>query len=190
MRLFFAIELPLPPLEHLAAMRDRMRHSLDNDFHIAWTPTEKLHITLKFLGEVADEPATRLMTRLSNAALGTTMCLHAAGVECFPARGKVRVLTASIAANSALFQVHQHLDSLCANQGFSAENRPFRPHVTLGRCHRPCGASLRGRVAEMAKDLLPGPDFVVTSIALMQSKLTHGGSQYVPLARFNLKPAD
>ena len=58
-RLFVAVELSTEMREVVLTTCDRLRHGLDRHVKARWTPAENLHVTVRFIGHVADADATR-----------------------------------------------------------------------------------------------------------------------------------
>ncbi|HTP14255.1 MAG TPA: RNA 2',3'-cyclic phosphodiesterase [Streptosporangiaceae bacterium] len=145
MRLFVAIAPPPPPLAELAAVVAPLRPLWPS---LRWTGTEAWHVTLAFLGEVADSVVPELGTRLERAAgRHPALALSIGGAGAFPTAGRARVLWAGIAAGTASEQAA--LAALAASVAAGArragapaanEGRRYRPHLTLARCREPIDA--------------------------------------------------
>ena len=112
-------------------MRDRVaRHANDWQWPLAArrTPAERLHITLHFLGNVAEEHVPALKLGLSFDWPGCTLELDRA--EVWP--GGIAVLEAS-RVPPELDRLHARLGAALAELGVPVESRRYRPHATLGR---------------------------------------------------------
>ncbi len=132
-RSFVAIELEEPARAAIIAYLAALRGSVDG---VAWTPPENLHLTLKFLGSVAPEGLRALTAPL--AALATVRPVFAmtfAGVGAFPSAARPRVLWVGAHAPE-LVPLAKAVDVESAVAGVAAEDRPYHPHVTLGRVRR------------------------------------------------------
>jgi 2'-5' RNA ligase len=71
--------------------------------------------------------------------------------------------------------------------GFPPEERPFSPHLTLGRARDPRGApGLAAALAQAADG--PGAPWRASELVLFQSHLSPSGPRYEPLARAALGP--
>jgi 2'-5' RNA ligase len=181
MRLFLAIELPDDVREHLLNVRQRLEAWLPK---IAYTRAENLHLTLKFLGEVEPKRVDAITESLSK--IGTQRIeLQADGIECFPARGPVRIVAASLTGSTgALRALVDAIEQRCKHLGFEREQRAYTPHVTLARARPVLSAKFRAIATEVTEDLWPGPTFAPGEFVLMDSQLTPEGSKYTPVARF------
>ena len=189
-RLFCAVELPEAARAAAFAHLARLRATLSAPARVSWEREEKLHLTLKFFGEVEGGKAAALAAALSLAARGAPpldMRLQVAGV--FPSPGKPNVLWLGVAdERGGLARLHARIEDECAAAGFGRERRAFHPHVTLARV-RQANRETR-RLAHRHVEMGFGPlGFEVKEIVLMQSVLGPGGSVYTPLSRHGLDAA-
>jgi RNA 2',3'-cyclic 3'-phosphodiesterase len=96
-------------------------------------PAAKIHLTLSFLGEVAEERRDALRAA-ARAVRGTPLELV------LDRLGSFRKARAAWAAASevpaALTQLQSALEARLRERGFALEERPYRPHVTLARSIR------------------------------------------------------
>src|SRR5262249_17380422 len=142
MRCFVAVALPAPVRERLGAARDELRCRAP-DADVRWVSTEGLHITLKFLGEVAEDrlraggraPSGGGPRPPAPAPPGghRALTLGARGLGAFPAARIARVIWAGVVDGASLAALASDVEAALSTLGFSPEARAFRPHVTLGR---------------------------------------------------------
>ena len=131
MRLFVALPIPDPASQEIAALLARLRAS---DWPVRWVGDEKLHVTLKFYGEVAPERLEVIEESVRLAARGAgPMPLRLDALGAFPSVQHARVLWLGLEAPPALELLQDRLERAGEAIGFPPEGRPFRPHVTLGR---------------------------------------------------------
>lgn len=147
-------------------------------------PPENMHVTLAFLGTVAEPDLEEL-----DAALGQ---LHAAPltltVEGLGVFGgdKPRNVHARLAPAPALDHLQARIAQAVRRAGIALEGRRFVPHVTLGRF-----APGQVSAAELAKAMgeigaVTSPPFTVGAFALYRSLLREGGPVYDVLAEYPL----
>ncbi len=176
MRLFVAINLPADVRravwEAAAPLRAR-------GFPIRWVPPESLHLTLKFLGEVAEARAPEIAQGITRAVGDARrFTLPIAGFGAFPTVTRPRVVWVGCDAVPPLELLQHRLEQEMAAVGFAVEGRLFRPHLTLGRAQRD---ARRGALAAFAAALDPlefAGEALVESVDLMQSQLSRAGAQY------------
>jgi 2'-5' RNA ligase len=185
LRLFFAVELPAEIRaragEHIADLRAQLP-----DVRAGWERMEKLHLTLKFLGEIEESRVVALRGAAARAAQSvSTFVMRLEGAGAFPPRGLPRVLWISVAdASGGLAHLQHRLEEECERAGFPREARPFHPHITLARLRRPEGAR---RLAALHQDKGFAPAEVsVNDLLLIRSEPGPGGSRYTELSRHPL----
>lgn len=186
LRVFCAIELPAEvrarAADHIAHLREAVP-----EVRASWERTEKLHITLKFLGEIAADGVEVLSSAVSRAAQTTrpfTLSLEGAGA--FPPHGSPRILWLGINDSSGTLAVlHSRLEEECATAGFVREERAFHPHLTLARIRAPQGARKLASVHRAAG--FAAIEFAVADLVIMRSELGAGGSRYTEISRHRFK---
>ncbi len=176
-------------LDLAPAVRDRIRE-LTGDLRrsapeVRWSSAEKLHVTLKFLGET---PAERIeVVRGALAAVAATtapFAITASGLGVFPDPRRARVVWIGLLA-AEVEPLARAIDTVLAGVGFPPEARPFAAHVTIGRVRRPGGWPGAARVLEAHG----GTRFGVTraeEIVLYRSDFDPAGARYAALDRIPL----
>jgi RNA 2',3'-cyclic 3'-phosphodiesterase len=183
MRLFIALELPQEIKAELAALQQALRQARAE---VAWTKAENLHLTLKFLGEVPAERVEQIAQACRAAAQTCApLLLTTQGTGFFPDARRPRVVWAGLSgAVPDLLALQRQLAERLVPLGFPREDKPFRPHLTLGRCKSP--KNLAQLVARAEAYALPARSFTASELVLMQSQLHPTGSIYTPLQRAGL----
>lgn len=179
MRAFVALELPDPVRRAAAALGERMLPLGD----VRPVPEHQLHLTLKFLGDLGERTVEDL-GRAVAAEPWPTPSLRLAGLGRFPAGGAPRVLWAGVDGDlAALAAMAARAEALASAVGVPAETRPFRAHVTLGRCRSPRGAAaLRAFVRAHATVEVAGP-FAPPAVTLFRSDVGRDGAVHHALVR-------
>ena len=176
MRLFVALNLPAPVREALWAATARAR---DLGLPVKWVRGEGLHLTLKFLGDVADEREPELAAALTRAAAGARgLALALGGFGMFPDFRRPRVVWVGIAPEPGLEILQHRVEQEFAPLGFPTEARAFRPHVTLGRAARDARPAALTGLEEVLGRLEFAETALVSALDLMQSTLQSGGPVY------------
>jgi 2'-5' RNA ligase len=143
---------------------------------------EKLHLTLKFLGNVAEEDLSRVKQALEQLrGRHEPFEVETSGFGAFPSERKARILWAGVGEGSGpLRAVAQSVDDLLAPAGFGRERRPYVPHLTLGRA--------RGRQAKLDGTSVSPPAlrFTVSGVDLVESVPAEGGVTYSVLKTYSL----
>jgi 2'-5' RNA ligase len=181
MRLFVAVHLPEDMRQRLAATQERLR-AVRAD--VSWVRPGNIHLTLKFLGEVAPERLAEIQAAL-RAPAGASAPLDAAvaGVGTFGGRVP-RVIWAGVTAGAeALATLAGRVDAAMADVGFAREARPFAPHLTLGRVRSPKNAADLA-AAVRAESRAAFGTLRVSAFSLMESQLDPKGSIYTAREMF------
>lgn len=188
LRVFCAIELPPSVRSQAARYIVGLREAMP-EVRASWDKEEKLHLTLKFLGELEEDRVQALADAMGRAASGTSSFeLTLSGTGAFPPRGLPRVLWLGVAdRQGGLAKLHQHLEDECARSGFAPEQKRFHPHLTIARLRRPEGAR---RLADLHKSMAFETEaFHVSELVLMRSELGPQGSRYTPLQKAGMRAA-
>ncbi|HEX9918994.1 MAG TPA: RNA 2',3'-cyclic phosphodiesterase [Pyrinomonadaceae bacterium] len=188
-RIFCAVELPEDVRARVAAHVARLRETMQEASpKISWERAEKLHLTLKFLGEIEAERVEALTRAASRAAEGVykfELSLREAGA--FPQGGNPRVLWLGLHDDTgSLAELQGRLEAECERENFPREARAFRPHITIARIRTPNAAARH--VAKLHRETGFAPaTFDVGGFVVMESQLRAGGSLYTPRSRHELK---
>jgi RNA 2',3'-cyclic 3'-phosphodiesterase len=153
-----------------------------------WVKPAQVHLTLRFLGDVAPEAIDPIAQAMQRAvATLTPFALAIQGMGCFPNLARPRVLWMGIhASHDMLLQLHQRLDAELAALGFTPEARPFRPHLTLARGQQRVDSRHLATVLHAYHGQHFG-DMLVERVQLMQSQLHRDGAVYTMLRSVTLQ---
>ena len=187
MRCFVAVDLSDEAREAIAAAQARLR-AAGPRADVAWVDAAKLHLTLKFLGEVAESALAGLRATLDEVAdRHAAFALVAGGMGGFPSRTRPRVLWAGLTDGlREIGRLAADVERACAALGWAMEARPFRGHVTIGRVRSPRGLSRVVNALGTLENARFGA-WTVREIVLYRSHLRgSAGSVYEPLARILL----
>lgn len=176
MRLFVAVPLPEPARAEVAGLLERLR---GQDLQVRWVSGDDLHLTLKFLGEVAPERLEVIAeaVRLAGGGAGP-MAMRLDDLGAFPNPGRPKVLWVGVEAPPSLELLQDRLERHCEAIGFEPEGVPFRPHVTLGRVRE--GQRCPLRAVEAAGGEYGRVGFLATELVLYESVLTRARPRYEP----------
>ena len=188
-RTFVAIELT-DVLHHALSdaqaqfKRDRAARS------VRWVAPENIHITLKFLGDVDADRMPALQRALTDACAGSApFTLTIGGAGAFPNPRHPNVVWIGARGQTEIAaQLAQKIDEACFALGFPREERPFSPHLTLGRVKRDTLPSERQLVGGMIEHAQIGDlgNLRVERVSVMMSEVKPGGSVYTRLAEIPL----
>lgn len=179
MRLFVGIPLAAPVIEQLEKICIRHRAAGDG---LRWSAPESWHITLQFLGNTSETQYECVVARLCE--------LHAAPVpvelEELGFFDRAGIFFVGVVPTSELLALQQKVTAATTPCGFTPEDRPYRPHITLartkGRRNTTRLATLKGRIRHQPKF----ERFVAEEFLLYESFTRPTGSRYEIRERFHL----
>ena len=181
-RAFLAVNLSVPVTRAIAELQGALRQGIPRELRVAWVPPANLHLTIKFLGPTEPEAAAAIADTLATALEKTPPCeVRARGAGAFPDPRRPRVLWVGLEDPSGgLAGVHRVVEDRMADLGFAREERPFSPHLTLGRV-KDGHADVTALLATTAERQLGTS--IVREIVLYESRLRAQGAEYVALRR-------
>ena len=176
-RTFVAVFPPRDVREALFRAAQNLRTS--RDFRLVGQ--EKIHLTLKFLGDVAEKDLDGVKEALQPIGEGhDPFEVSTSGFGAFPSEQRARILWTGIDQGSEpLRTIAEEVETLLVPAGFERENRPYIPHLTLGRA--------RARRTNLAppKTSPPTLRFTVRGVDLVKSASGEKGVTYSTLATFS-----
>ena len=190
MRLFVAVVPPPAALNHLDAACAPLR---PGPAGLRWAGAERWHITLAFLGEVAEDRLGALRPRLERAARRHRACpLSLAGGGAFPGPARASVLWAGVAGDRqeladlarSVSAGARRAGALAPDTAAADEGRRFQPHLTLARSRPP--ADLRRLTAALSA--YQGTPWTAQEIILFRSELGGGAPRYSVVGAWPLRP--
>jgi len=182
-RAFIAIDLPQTVKAELAQTGARLARQLPAG-SVRWVKPERMHLTLRFLGDTAVLQLPAIATQLDElTAHHAPFNLHLDKLGCFPNRKRPRVIWAGMAGNeNALLALKQDLDERLASLGWEKEGRPYQAHLTLGRVKNSRAVAQvkwRGELEKVGMG--------VTAVHLIESQLQRSGPLYTIRHTSNLQ---
>ncbi len=169
-------------------LQDRMK-----DIPIRWVPTENIHLTLKFLGNVSTANLEILKDILGNVVSGHHECdISVGGIGVFPKLTNPRVIWVGMEVPQELMSLQKNLEIETARLGYSREHRPFSPHLTFGRVSRNASTNEIRRISDTLEDYKVGylGATRVRTVYLFRSDLRPEGAEYTPIYSSSLKEGE
>jgi 2'-5' RNA ligase len=183
-RSFIAIELPGELVSRFAEVLREFRRT---EADVKWIRPEAIHLTLKFLGSIRPEAVEKISRALAPVvASREPFEVGVQGVGCFPSLRNPRVVWVGVdRGKDCLVSLQQEVEEKMAGLSFPAEDRPFTPHLTLGRVRSSRGKADLSRAVESRKGLEWGK-FQAREVILFRSELKPSGAVYSKLKEFPL----
>ena len=132
-RVFIAIDLPKSIQDSIENQTSRLRQGTGNGL-VRWVPPANMHLTLKFIGSISTSHVDFLKQMLTQAAEShSPFDLQIGGIGSFPNSKRPRVIWVGIHAPADLASLQKNIEAGATRLGYEKEERPFSPHLTLGR---------------------------------------------------------
>ena len=189
MRLFIGVELDEQVRDRAAAIAESLRIQLGRRINARWIPAANLHITLWFIGEVADDRADELLDALRPPFVEPSFDIHVAGLGAFPASGAPRVIWLGVqSGGDRLVRLHAELADRLQPLGIEPERRAYSAHLTIARVKDVSGSKrdVQLRAAFPALAAVAG-QCRVAAVTVFRSRLSPKGAAYEPLLRVPLR---
>ena len=187
-RSFIAIELPDELRLELGQLEARLKSAKQP--WVKWVNPHSIHLTLKFLGNIAIDRTGEITRAMEEAAQAVPpFHLEVKDLGVFPNLKRVQVAWVGISGEvDKLNQLQQRIESNLARLGFAPESRPFTGHLTLARLRNRALLDERQRFGQLiASTRFEAGTIKVDAISLMRSQLTREGAIYSRISSVRLK---
>jgi len=184
MRTFIAIDLDPSLKERVALLVQKLSRANPN---VKWIGSDSMHLTLKFLGEISEAQAEEVKAALQAVAgRHHPFELGLKGTGTFPPGSRnPRVLWAGFEPREELTALQAEIEDELARKGFPKEDRPFHPHLTLGRVKSSLDIQKTLLELEGWKEFEFGYMGAKT-VTFFESTLTPEGARYTVLGEYQL----
>jgi len=185
LRLFVALDLDDDARRVIGALQHRVAETLGADRSIKAVDPAHMHLTLAFLGEIADRDVPAIVETLSTDIIVPRFAAVFQGLGVFPPRGAPRVLWVGVGEGSdQIVEVQRVVARRLEGLGIALEPRPFHPHLTLARW-RISGSADRPHALPAASPVFAAR-VNVDHVTLYQSRPSPAGAIHTALTRSNL----
>lgn len=188
-RIFTSIDISeearIKAAEYIKNLRKEFSH-----VRVGWERAEKLHLTLKFFGDVDDEQLTNLTSAVEESAKRfSDFKLQITETGVFPSKENARVLWLGVRdEKESLQNLNEILENECEKRGFAKEKRNFKAHLTIARLREPHKSIKLANFHAQCEFL--SNEFTVSELIIVQSQLSASGSRYTPLFRAQFHKPD
>jgi RNA 2',3'-cyclic 3'-phosphodiesterase len=198
MRLFVAVDLPDEARQAIAARQKLWIGPLSKSKDgLKLVEPSRMHLTLLFIGEAREAHVPAIVESMNAPASMAAFDVTFGGVGVFPPRGAPRVLWIGLTDGAAHLERLQHeIAARVRAVGIAFDDRPFHPHLTLGRwrgADRRRPSAVRRSTPERLRREVAALDrsdrnvcVRVTRATLYQSRLSSSGPAYTALAHATL----
>jgi len=188
-RSFIAIELPDELKSGLIQLEARLK--LDKQPWVKWVNPDSIHLTLKFLGNIAVDRTGEITRAIEEAVQGISpFHLEVKELGVFPNLRRVQVAWVGISGEvDKLSQLQKRIETNLTPLGFAPESRAFTPHLTLARLRDQASLDERQRFGQLIASTKFEAAYTieVDAISLMRSQLTREGAIYSRISLVELR---
>ncbi len=183
-RCFIAIELPDGVKRGLRELQAQLKSG--GQAPVKWADPDNIHLTLKFLGNVAADRMGEITAAMTKAVQGVSpFQLEVKELGVFPNPRRVQVIWVGVSGEvDKLAKLQQRLESNLAGLGFAPEGRRFTPHLTLARLRDQATPDERAKLGQLIADTEfdAAQSFPVEAVNLIKSQLTREGPIYTRIS--------
>ena len=137
-RIFVAIDISDEARKRVSEYSETLKRDFP-DLRVGWEKNEKLHLTLKFLGDTNEKQLENLVEIVSKIAEQISdFKLQISNTDVFPSPRNPRILWLGVNdGKGSLLQISEILENECEKIGFPKEKRNFKAHLTIARLREP-----------------------------------------------------
>ena len=180
-RLFIAVKIPEEVKENLLKICKEVSPEPDN---FRWETPSKLHLTLKFIGEVEESNVENICNELDFIENYDAFKFTITKFGFFFRENQPKILWAGLETHESIYNLVKELNQRLSRFSIPVENRKFKPHLTMLRIKNNPGADF---IDNFNKYSFGERYFTSKEIALIKSRLTRAGAQYTDIKKYNLK---
>jgi 2'-5' RNA ligase len=189
LRSFIAVEIPAGIQDAIAHSTASLKMALPRPL-IRWVAPQNVHLTLKFLGDISPTSLKMLAEKLKvEAASHGMFSMSVGGLGAFPTSRRARVIWIGLDAPPALEALRRGVEAAAAQLGYAPEERPFSPHLTIGRVGQNVSTTDLQRIHNALEATKVGVvgTLRVETVHIFKSDLQPGGSVYTHLYSLPMK---
>lgn len=185
LRCFIALEFSATTRQQLGNLSQQLSSKIPART-VNWVKPELIHLTIKFLGDTPENKISNLASALDAVARNSQAFQTVTSeLGCFPSPKRPRVIWIGFQPETVahLKKLSEQIEATIAPLGFPTEERPFSPHLTLGRIRKDASPAQAAKAGESVRAFDSPPTLTdsITSIVLMQSDLQRSGPIYTAL---------
>jgi 2'-5' RNA ligase len=185
-RIFVAIDISDEARIKVADYIKDLRGGFSN-LRVGWEKAEKLHLTVKFLGDIDSNELQNLIEAVEITAQQiSNFKLQISRTGVFPSKRNARILWLGVdGEHRSLQKINDILETECRQKGFVEENRKFKAHLTIGRLREPNKS--KELIDTHLNKTFAAVKFEVSEIVIYESRLQKSGSIFTKYKNINLQ---
>lgn len=176
-RTFISVKIPdISPIEGTLDEVSSIRN-------VKASPVSQMHITLKFIGDVDEKKVPKVVESVRAACKGhSPFEVILSGTGCFPNERKPSVIWIGASPEKELASLSEDIGSRLSAAGIDFDDKPFKGHITIGRCKGP--ADVKGFLSSHEDEEYTR--FTCSEVLVMKSVLSPSGAKHSVIERIPL----
>lgn len=178
-RTFIALNIPENAKNTLIRLRDSIA-----DVNYKWENKDKLHLTLKFIGEIPEVDLDKIISELNFLEKYSELDCSIINFGFFYRENNPSILWAGLNIDNSILDIIDKIESTLEKFSIRKEKRKFHPHLTLLRIKKNPGSSFINSFKNFKFEPIT---FKTNSISIYKSELFTTGSIYQEIKNYKLK---
>ena len=178
-RLFVALKIPDEVKDEIFSHLESIVKLTD----FRWEPKEKIHLTLKFIGDVREELLPKIIGEIDFVKNASSFDCEISKFGFFFHNNEPKILWSNLDTNESILSLVNELNERLEKFDIAVEKRKFKGHLTLLRIKKRVDEEFLRKIKEFKFDPI---QFNTNHVALIQSYLKPGGAEYKVLKNYEL----
>jgi 2'-5' RNA ligase len=180
-RLFVALKIPDEVKSNLLNVCHELSESSDL---FKWEKPEKIHLTLKFIGEVEEELVSSIAKEIAFVEEYESFNFNVTQFGFFYRNVLPSILWTGMQTDENIQMLVEELNQRLSIFSIPVERRKFKPHLTMLRIKKNPGKEFISKFEDYSFD---NWNFNSSEITLINSELFPTGARYTDIKKYNLK---
>jgi len=179
-RLFVSLKIPDEVLDRVL---EEVHNAAENPLNFKWETKNKIHLTLKFIGEIEEKLVEPISSELEFVENYSSFKCSISRFGFFFRNHEPRILWSDLQSEVSFSPIVDELNNRMEKFGIESEQRKFKAHLTLLRIKKEVTEKFLQRIKSYEFEKI---NFTANKIALVQSQLSKEGARYKDLKTYEL----
>lgn len=179
-RLFVALKIPNSVIKQITEIRKK----INSEEKYNWEKEEKIHLTLKFIGNVQDDKLNPISEELKFIENYEKLSFSLTHFGFFFKNSKPKILWAGLSENQNIIKLAEEINNKLKKFDISPDERKFKSHLTLLRIKNKVSKNF---IEQFNNYKIPEINFLSEEVSLIKSRLLSKGSVYTKIKKYKLK---